>query len=588
MLACQGSEIIGIGEFGRPIDGVRDQSNLPRLLFTLAQDDEDCATVAGPCTSICDQKAPGECEATACVPLLIDSGSPVTVLPKAEFELRDRCIAVRQGHLRQGVAEASPSPAGTVTRFRFENVPTVDAPSIKAGGWEWDAGVFPDPGRIDIGAVLGANLLKHFAVRLTALDEERFVTFYEQFPGNERALADQGFAFLRLQYPNRLLGSRPNDVCAFGEGLACEVDDLALFDQSDDLTFEASRMMLDACIGPPPCAPLWEQQSSNGNKTCGLRPGHSETVEDSKRNCTPPTDSVNGGLGASFVVATGVPGVVLFEDSARRMFGAFEELPSCNSATAPAAGQRACLVDEPVELFVPGYPPQRDLRQLRVRSLAFVAGETQPSASAPCERLERRLEASELSCRGLDALARPHAPDVGGTIAPDDHALVLGENYWSVGQREADPDRWLATTVLSASSTVTMNIRREVGTDAAEPDGLIGSALLSNTDVVLDYTENADDEKPGVRVACLKTGDPACLSFPACSSSDSKLGESAPGRTACCWGMPDALVRDVLTREDHNAEACCQTLSAGALADVQGQGSCLDVPPPAGIGGIIP
>ena len=87
--ACQGSEIIGIGEFGRPIDGVQDQSLLPRLLISLEQDEDNCETLEGVCNSICDQLEPADCPVDACAPILIDSGSPVTIMPKADFALRD-------------------------------------------------------------------------------------------------------------------------------------------------------------------------------------------------------------------------------------------------------------------------------------------------------------------------------------------------------------------------------------------------------------------------------------------------------------------------------------------------------------------
>ena len=591
---CQGSEIIGIGEFGRPIDAVQDTSRLPRLLIARDQDEDNCDTLVGACTAVCDTKAPVNCEPTDCLPILIDSGSPVTVMPKPDFALRDRCIALRQGHVRSGAGEDSYDPAGTVTRFRFENVPTVDAPEDNAAGWEWNVGVYPDPefpdattGRRKIGGVLGGNLLKHFAVRLTEYNEQRSVTFYEQFPGSEFALADQGFAFLRLQYPGRLLGDRVNDRCAFGEGVVCEIDELAVGDNSDDLTFEETRMLLDVCMSPPPCAPLWAPSSATPNENdCELLVSKPLPEDTFLRTCTEAGDPLYGGVGASMIVATGVSGSVLFEDSARRMFGPLEELEACESTEPLSTLARACRMPDAVVLDVPGYPPERELLQLRVRSLGAVAGHNQASAEAPCLRLQKRLVAAKYSCRGLYKYGTPHALDNTPDLTSDDHALVLGESHWVQGQSSPDTQRWLPVTILPAESAIAMNIRREIGTNGVEPDGLLGSSLLDDTDVVLDYTETV--EKPGVRVACVKQGDPDCLAYPSCASTDAQLGENAPGRAACCWGLPGDMVKEVLLREGSEAEVCCATLSASSLSEVQAGGACLDVPPPAGIGGIIP
>lgn len=585
-VACAEPEVIGFGEYGRPIDLIADGSALPRLASQSLI--ESCDAPAGPCPSICLETEPGNCPPDACLPALIDSGSPFTVLPGDGYALGRGCVGVRQGY---GVVDDVIDFASSVTRFRFSQVPLLTAPSTKAGPWEWDAGSGPSiegeqARRIDVGAVIGGNLLRHFAVRLTHQNNQRSVTFYEQFPGTQKGLADLGFAFLRLQFPGRLLGTRVNDRCAFGEGVACDLDQLQLSAFQGDLNFEETRMMVDACVAPPPCAPLWEVEDSTGRRDCELRPGRAATLADAGRRCVDADDPEGGGRGASFVVATGVDNLVLFEDSAIRMFGPPAELPPCSGGDPLPSSQRACLEDENAELHVTGYGRVDGLRRVRIRSLAVVAGDTQPSAPGPCTRLRRRLTAAELSCRGLDDLDRPHAPNISTELRRDEAVLIKGETMWGFGQTTPNPSTWLLTTILPADSTIAMNIRREAGTNAVQPDGLLGTTLLDNTDVVLDYTER--DDSIGIRAACTQRNVSTCMALPACSPSNPRAGESEPGRESCCWGMPANLVEDALTRPGNGAEACCPTLTAAALERVQRFGACRDVIPPQGIGGITP
>ena len=70
------------------------------------------------------------------------------------------------------------------------------------------------------------------------------------------------------------------------------------------------------------------------------------------------------------------------------------------------------------------------------------------------------------------------------------------------------------------------------------------------------------------------------------------LGESAPGHAACCWGMPDNLLVELLSEadmhSDTNPEVCCPALSASGLATVQEAGFCLDLPAPPDIDDLQP
>jgi hypothetical protein len=118
-----------------------------------------------------------------------------------------------------------------------------------------------------------------------------------------------------------------------------------------------------------------------------------------------------------------------------------------------------------------------------------------------------------------------------------------------------------------------MAMRREIVPVGAQPDGLIGGALLHDTETVLDFTESV--EKAGVRVRCLDPG-PNCLAIPSCEPDiDTVDFESAnAGRTSCCFGLPANLIAQVvLDGEDKEPprveDACCPALSRAAIADLQ-------------------
>jgi hypothetical protein len=60
-----------------------------------------------------------------------------------------------------------------------------------------------------------------------------------------------------------------------------------------------------------------------------------------------------------------------------------------------------------------------------------------------------------------------------------------------------------------------MALRRDVNPEALQPDGLLGTALFHDSDVVLDYT----DGTPGVRVSCSDPDDGTCMALPTCDSA---------------------------------------------------------------------
>jgi hypothetical protein len=126
-----------------------------------------------------------------------------------------------------------------------------------------------------------------------------------------------------------------------------------------------------------------------------------------------------------------------------------------------------------------------------------------------------------------------------------------------------------------------MALRREVVPEGAQPDGMIGGALLRNTATVLDFTESV--ESPGVRVRCLDPGG-RCLAAPACSADVGTVDfESAEaGRTSCCFGLPPALIGEVVRSGEGKhppriEDACCSALPRGDLIALQGIGLCTDV-----------
>jgi hypothetical protein len=288
------------------------------------------------------------------------------------------------------------------------------------------------------------------------------------------------------------------------------------------------------------------------------------------------------GGGATLLVATGVPGIVLFEDSATHLLGPIDQLPTCFEEPL-GLDIPACREADVGRLVLPGWAPLEQLMRVRVRSLGLVEGLTQPTGNNPCERLRSRLEGLERQCQGFLVEGRPVRPEphTGETMGTS--ALVIGEVALGDDQAAPDPTMWLEALIVPATAAPVIALRREVVPEGAQPDGMIGAALLRNTETVLDFTEAVED--PGVRVRCLDPG-AGCLAVPACTADVGTVEfESADaGRTSCCFGLPSDLIAEVvLGGKDKEAprveDACCSALPRAAIAEFQtpALGLCTDV-----------
>lgn len=579
--ACQSEPIQIDGQYGRPLPlGSGDGSPLPRLAFV----DEGCP----------GELASGGCEAAGereCQMLLVDSLAPLTTLRDPEAtgsSLARECLEVRPA---AGLFAPAPSDAdreAAVARFRFDDLPLVRATA--GDDWAWTAG--NQQHAIEPAGVLGGNLLRNLAVAFRTpgpeTDELPTVTLYGEFPGSETIMAGQGRAFLPVQFPGRLLGRDLVDRCDVDEG-RCELDGFDVSTSSADPALLATRMVMDACVAIPPCTvrynPGTKHPFDQGSCTQSRGP-------DGDVTCIEPDDPTFGGLSASLVVATGVPGLVLFSDSAARMFGDLDQLTRCPTPLSPetetSGTLRACLIGHDGVLHFSGWPSagegegEEPLPRLRVRSLALVPGAAQSRDDGPCERADERRDGLLRQCTRYvdDALdtddIRDASPPYSGRRDDDDgeghfrdpgaSALaVLGEPFLGEGTTGPRPSRWITTTVLPADHPLAQAVRRDVAPDALEPDGLLGTALLAGTETVLDYT----DPNPALRVKCLHPHDGRCQVLPDCRVDQA---------TACCHGLPRSMLDELIrTLGD---DTCCGALSAEDLAGLTQAGHCLGVTAP--------
>lgn len=581
--AC-GSEPIQIdGQYGRPLPlGSGDGSPLLRLAFI----DEGCP----------GELAAGGCDASgerACQMLLVDSLAPLSTLrdPDASgTRLSIECLEVRPA---AGLFGEPPDPEtrqqaldDAVARFRFDELPVVRAPD--GDGWSWTAG--NQQQAVEPAGVLGGNLLRNLAIAVRTpspgvQSEVPTLTLFGEFPGSESILADQGWAFLPVQFPGRLLGREVSDRCALDEG-RCELDGFDISTSSAETALVASRLVMDACVAIPPCALRYDPSLDDpfAPGSCAIRRGPTSGAD-----CVEPTDPLLGGFSASLVVATGVPGLVLFSDSAARMFGDLAAVEPCPDQISPqteiAGDLRACLIGNDGVLHFSGWPSAGEdepLPRLRVRSLALVPGATRSRAIGPCERADQRRDAMRLQCRRYTGNARntgdirDAAPPYSAQLDSDDddaHAgdpgasaiAVLGEPMLEEGATGPRPSRWITTTVLPADHPLALAIRRDVAPEALEPDGLVGTALFPGTETVLDYT----DINPSLRVTCLEPHEGRCQVLPDCRADQTR---------ACCHGLPRSMLDELIRTLDD--DTCCGALSAQDLAELDQAGHCLGVLPP--------
>jgi hypothetical protein len=569
---CGADPIEAIGQFGAAIPMASgDASVLPRLAFV----DEGCP---GP-------SAAGGCEATgtrACTPLLIDSLVPLTTIADDTIApgmatLDQECLEVRQAAGLAADPPAAEDLEAAVARFRFDRVPVVRVPAEGTDDWTWSAG--DETTLLEPGGVLGGNLLRSLALSIrTPPGEAPVLRVYTEFPGDERRLADQGRAYLPLQFPGRLLGRDLEDRCEV-DGSRCELAGYDLRPGQTNIALVATRMVMDACIAAPPCGLRYDRAPDDPFSAgdCDLSPGlGTDTMcEDAS--------GVLGGRSASLVVATGVPDVVLFDDSAQRMFGDLAALPACDAAVD--ANTLACLAGQDAALAFSGWPDagfDEPLLRLRVRSVAIVPGVVATRDVGPCERVDRRLVGLFNQCdrwrRTADAVGdiRDTTPPFSGASDEDDGSghrddpsatslVVLGETSLRAETSVPDPTRWITVRVLPATHPLPLTLRRDVAPEAIQPDGLLGTVLLPGTDTILDYT----DPNPGLRMRCLDPRAEACASMPECRED---------GQRACCFGLPLHLLVDYIVSAGD--DTCCGALSASELEEVQALGHCQGLTPP--------
>lgn len=573
LTACPQDEILIEGEFGRPID-LAGGDALPRLLYRPGA----CRGEAGGCTSVCTG-APSQCPADACLPLLVDSGSPITTLVgDGPPEAVRSCFEVRSaaGALADPPAEGALERA--IARFRFDSTPLVRLPRDPAAlSWGWQVG--DHTAAPFVGGVLGGNVLRQMAVRFLAArgDAGPQITFYREFPGSEDILADQGSAAVPLQFPGLLLGKLIDDVCQQPDGEDCDLASFGVFDRDHpESALQSTRLVLDACLGASPAAVIRDPKS--GRCALASGPGKSPSRYRSPlgakgsavgTGCSvSPVELAPGdidhGHDASILVATGLPGLVLFEDSALRMFGTLN-LPRCTGSGGLSSGEvintPACRIGQTGLLRAPGWPPagsaEQPLVELRVRSLALVPGLTQTSGPTACERLDVRLRALRSQCDSAvtTKIPRDAAPACRGGAAST--AAVLGQAFIADGKR-INPDLWLPTLVVPADHPLAVAVRRDTSPEALQLDGIVGDALLRGTDVVLDYT----DPTPSVRVACLDPDDGTCLAMPACVPRS----DASAVVPACCFGLPEELLVSLI--RDESAYGCCAALSPATVEEL--------------------
>lgn len=552
LAGCGELTVVGEGQFGRSISLASDSERpLPRTVW---RPGEACPGPVGGCDSFC-AGPPDTCPDTACLPLLIDTGTPLSIIPSSDGTLSvgQDCIELRAG---SGLLQAPDDPgllAETTASFRLRGAPMVHAPGDEVDGWDWRAGDDREP--ISIGGVIGGNVLRDFAISLRHLEGETpSVSFYSEYPGSESVLGDQGRAYLRLQHPGRLLGRLLNDRCEIGPGLDCRLSEFNLSQENRELLFEDTRALVDACVSPPPCTVEW-----NG-KSCKLSM-HGTPAQD----C--PHDN---GSSATLLVATGVPGLVLFDDSAAKLLGDTSKLPTCVDLPADSDAP-ACVEAELGQLTLPGWPTLEGLVRVRVRSLGIVEGLDQASGATPCQRLRSRLRGLVRQCDGfaLEGLPVRPAAATGSTVSSS--AFIVGEVERNLSATRSDA--WIETLIVPATAAPVIALRREIVPVGAQPDGLVGGALLHDTETVLDFTESTHGA--GVRVRCLDPG-ANCLAIPSCEPDfDTPAFESADaGRVSCCYGLPANLIAErVLDGEDKEAprveDACCPALSRAAITDLQ-------------------
>ncbi len=530
----------------------------------------ECEGSPGGCSSYCID-SPDQCAVTspgACQLALIASASPFTLLADDDTWDADRACFELRASPGLAVSEAAADPE-SVARLRFRDAPVLYAPT-SADDWGWEVGDERAPFQ-HARVVVGGNLMSEFAVKFRdevddlAAEGTVDISFSQTFPGTERELADAGSVYLKLQYPSRLSGGQLDDQCGF-DGTNCNLPEVSLTTGQFVSLLRPHRMAMDVCVAPPPCTTHYDHVSSNFDEAPSCRSSPSPSTQ---KACVAADDPALGGKNATMVVATGVPGAALFSDSADLIFGPVADLPACDDLTAPAPESlRACVATGDGAFALPGWPRHEGLTVLKVRSFGVVGGNADPTGPGACDRLERRVRGLLSQCIETVIHQTPWAPPKLPEQSVETGVAVIGEVAYAPGTGGPDPARWIRTVVLPPDLPFVNFTRQDSGTDAAQIDGFLGTALLQETELVLDYTE--DQRAPGLRLKCLNPGADSCLSAPACSTSSSSetSPQGAPGAVSCCHALPQPLLASLIRPSGTQIEPaprvedrCCTALA---------------------------
>ncbi len=580
--ACSEREAILEGQAGTPFSiAAEDGRDVPRAAVRLAE----CEGTPGGCSSYCTD-TPDACAVLspdACQLALVDSGSPFTMLAQGDsWSVERACLEVRAS---PGLASSEDSSdPDAVARLRFKDAPVLYAPT-SADEWGWEVG--DERAQMQhTPVVIGGNLMSEFAVKFR--DEAPApagtvdISFAKTFPGTEDELASAGSVYLKLQYPSRLSGGQLDDQCGF-DGTNCNLPELSLSTGQFVSLLKPHRMAMDVCVAPPPCTMHYDHVASAFDEAPTCRASPSRV---SNEACVSADDPARGGRNATMVVATGIPGAALVADSAALILGPLDLLPACADLTAPIPDDvRACVVTSAGAFALPGWPRHEGLTVLQVRAFGVVGGNSDAKGPGACDRLQQRLRGLLSQCIETLVNDSPWAPPVLPEQRVDTGVTVVGEVAYAPGASSPDPDRWIRTIVLPPDLPFVNFSRRDSGTDAAQVDGFLGTALLEETELVLDYTE--DLRPPGLRIKCLRPGGGSCLSVPACEASSSTTsGQSAVGSVSCCHGLPQPLLASIVRPDGDQLEPspriedrCCTALGP-ALRDslVDDYGACAGQP----------
>lgn len=530
-----------------------DQSQLP-VFVTAPLNRDPCLPSPGPCTNFCDARQ-SSCDPAACGTLLIDSLAPLSTMLRPELQepaYYKSCAQLRNAPF-EGLNQSE-------VRLRIHELGTLALPASKTPADRWTLG----DGRT-LSGVLGGDFLLQFAAEFRFRKGARpQARFFRRLPGAPQRLENRGLSYLAAQSPGQFLGRVPGDQCELVPGLDCDRPIAQLGNLETQQIMPPSRLQLDVCMAPPPCV-LFKERGQG----CQLRAG-----VDDPSPCTPWIQTPASG--ASLILATSVPGIVLFSDSASRIVPEYEGLVDCNRIPE-TEGVSSLYCKEPGasgELHVPGWEPLTGLTVLKVASLAVLSGQKSQFSDHPCERWEQRVRGLVAQCAAFDRDSTRSYPELEASQEPL-LSLGLGHSLLQAGAlgKTSDPAQrtqgWLTVTIVPSSAPIVRNLRRSSGTIAAQADGLLGMAALSQTLTYLDFTER--EQSPGLRVQCLEPQEGLCRSLPACTD------DSSSGDASCCHGLSQTQLKDAIeaTPLPDRPHPCCAALSQSSRAELMLRDSTL-------------